>query len=160
MLAYFVVHKRFSCNQICHNPGSWMRIHTYLGSDSWYSSGVRFIRDTTCRIYLNQIRLSNLKYIIRGPEGLIKYLYRPWGADEVCLPFTVYRPCGTNEVYLTSVRVQWSVYTIPAGLIKCVYRTYRLYLPFTVPVFNHLKSCVMIRIWSYCELPTTLLLIK
>ena len=45
------------------------------------------------------------------------------------------------------------MFTVPEGLNN------ELYLSFIVPVFTHLESCVMIRIGSYYEL-STLLLIK
>ena len=76
-------------NQTCRNPGSWMYIHTcHQGSDSYLTNlrfildrDLRFILDTICCTCLNQIR-SNLKYIRGGPEGLMKCIYRPFGANE------------------------------------------------------------------------------
>ena len=40
-------------------------------------------------------------------------------------------PCGVDEVYLPSLRGHWSVFTVPAGLMECIYRPCgaEVYLP-------------------------------
>ena len=46
----------------------------------------------------------------------------------------IYRSCGANRVYLLSLRGYWSVFTVPAGLMKCIYR-----LPFLWKYYVYIR---------------------
>ena len=52
----------------------------------------------------------------------------------------IYRPFGANGVYLPSLRDWWSVFTVPTGLMECIYR-----------------PCGVDEVWSVFTVPTGLM---